>query len=223
MTFVYLAPTLTVDIVIFRILDNKLHVLLIKRTSEPFVGEWALPGGYNAAGDTTLQAVDRVLKSKTGLAGKNLGFMEQLYAFDTVARDPRGPAVSVTYMALANKLELNTSETTQNPTFFPVDKLPELAFDHKDIIHVGVERLRSRLASTTAVYALLPEQFTLTQLQSAYEAVMGHHLDKRNFRKKFLSYNSIEPTGQYYQDGAHRPAMLYRFTHHKLQPLSRDF
>lgn len=151
MTYVYHPPTLTVDAVIFEILDNKLQVLLIKRTAEPFKGEWSLPGAYNAAGDTTRQALEnRVLKPKIGLDPAALPIMEQLYAFDTVARDPRGHAVSITYMALGNNLQPEPSETAQTPTFFPVEGMWDIAFDHEDIIAHAHERLRARITSTTA-------------------------------------------------------------------------
>ncbi len=224
MTYVYRPPTLTVDIVIFRIANNELQVLLVKRAAEPFKGDWALPGAYNAAGDTTTQALEnRVLKPKAGLDPKDLPLIEQLYAFDSTARDPRGHAVSITYMGLGNNLEPKDTATTQQPTFYPVKDLPDLAFDHKSIIAYAHERLKARLTSTNAIAALLPQNFTLTQLQSAYETVMGHSLDKRNFRKKFLSFEMLEPTDEYYQDGAHRPALLYRFKDQKLQPLLRDF
>ncbi len=223
MTYDYRPPTLTVDIVIFRIANNELQVLLIKRAAEPFKGAWALPGAYNAAGNTTTQALEnRVLKPKAGLDPKDLPLIEQLYSFDSTARDPRGHAVSITYMGLGNNLEPKTMGT-QQPTFYPVKDLPSLAFDHNNIIAYAHERLKSRITSTNAIAALLPQSFTLTQLQSAYETVMGHKLDKRNFRKKFLSFEMLEPTSDYYQDGAHRPAMLYRFKDQALQPLLRDF
>jgi 8-oxo-dGTP diphosphatase len=224
MAYVYHPPTLTVDAVIFEILDNKLQVLLVKRTTEPFKDEWSLPGAYNAAGDTTMQALEnRVLKPKVGLDPKDLPLIEQLYAFDTVARDPRGHAISITYMALGNSLMPESSKTTQQPTFFPVRDMWDLAFDHEDIIAYAHERLKARITSTTAIFALLPATFTLTHLQTAYEAILGHALDKRNFRKKFLSFNMLESTDAFYQEGAHRPAQLYRFKEQKLQPLLRDF
>ena len=224
MTYVYQPPILTVDCVIFQLIDNELNVLLVKRSSEPFKGEWSLPGGYNAAGDTTMEALEnRVLKVKVGLAMKDLPLIEQLYAFDTVARDPRGHAVSITYMALGNKLEPKLSDTTQTPTFIPVKDVGDIAFDHEDIIQYALERLRTRITSSTAVLALLPRHFTLTQLQNAYEAVLGHTIDKRNFRKKFLSFNLLESSNKYHQDGAHRPALLYHFKQQKVQPLERSF
>lgn len=223
MTFVYQAPILTVDMVIFRLINGRLNVLLIKRGQEPFKDNWALPGGYNAADDTTMQAVDRALRTKVGVAPDELTYVEQLYTFDTVTRDPRGHTVSVAYLGLSSNLEPRSSATTQQPVYFPIDELPELAYDHTEIINYALERLRSKLTYTTAAYALMPETFTLTQLQTTYEVVLGRTLDKRNFRKKFLSFNQLEPTGEHFQDGAHRPALLYRFKKSELQTLLRDF
>ena len=200
-----------------------LTVLLIQRANEPFQGSWALPGGYCAAGETTKAAMARILGNKTGIAITNLHFIEQLYTFDTVARDPRGHAVSVAYMGLGRDLQPKPGRLTQQPRFVPVDALPPLAYDHADIINYALQRLRSKVSYTNAIYALLPASFTLTQLQYAYEAVLGRLLDKRNFRKKFLSLNLIEPTSAMAQDGAHRPARLYHFCQAGLQTLERSF
>ncbi len=223
MAYVYHAPTLTVDCAIFRIFDGVLQVLLIQRANEPFQGAWALPGGYNAAGDTTREALSRVLTTKVGIDLPDLTLLEQLYAFDTVARDPRGPAISIAYMGLSSGLTLPTLPGAQHPTFFALDDLPALAYDHADIIAYAHDRLCGKISYSTTVQALLPAHFTLTQLQNAYEAILGHPLDKRNFRKKFLSLEVLTPTGQYFQDGAHRPALLYRFTEREIQSLQRDF
>lgn len=222
MAYVYHPPTLTVDCVIFQLIDSKLHVLLIKRAAEPFKGEWSLPGGYNAAGSTTLEALQRVLTLKVGLHLDDFPLVEQLYTFDTVARDPRGHAVSVSYMCLGNNLSPTHKQSEHLPTFMPIDNLPELAFDHSDVVRYARDRLRSKITYTTAIFALLPETFTLTQLQTAYEAIHGSVLDKRNFRKKFLAHDVLKPTKAYFQDGAHRPALLYRFRYRTLQPLHND-
>src|SRR5690349_11135009 len=111
----YVPPILTVDCIIFQLIDNNLSVLLIERKNAPFKGRWALPGGYNAAGETTLEAMKRVLKAKGGIASGDLTLVEQLYTFDTVARDPRGHAVSVAYMGLGRDLAPAISDTSQNP------------------------------------------------------------------------------------------------------------
>lgn len=214
---------MTVDSVVFQIRDNQLEVLLIQRAQDPFKDLWALPGGYNAAGQTTLDALGSVLNKKAGVDIKNLKLVEQLYTFDNVARDPRGHAVSVTYMGLGINIEPRLSAGTEKPTFHAVSSLPGLAFDHKQIIDYAVERLRSKLGYTNAVFALLPELFSLSELQSAYEAILDRPLDKRNFRKKFLSLELIEATDEMQQQGAHRPARLYRFREQQLQSLTRSF
>jgi 8-oxo-dGTP diphosphatase len=219
----YTPPILTVDSVIFQLIDKRLYVLLIKRTYAPFKDEWALPGGYNAAGETTTEAMRRVLLEKGGVNSKTLDLVEQLYTFDTVARDPRGHAVSVTYMGLGKALAPETSDTTQHPEFLPVDELPSLAFDHKDIVRLARERLQSKISYTNAVFALLPKHFTLTQLQEAYEAILGKTLDKRNFRKKFLAFDLIQETDEWFREGAHRPARLYQFKTQKLTTLGSQF
>jgi 8-oxo-dGTP diphosphatase len=219
----YIPPTLVVDSIVFELIDNTLNVLLIQRTQEPFKGTWALPGGYCAAGETTRDAMDRILKAKAGIEADKLQYIEQLFTFDTVARVPRGHAVSVSYMGLSRSGQPTVSKTTQNPKFFPVDQLPKLAYDHAGIIKYAHERLRAKITYTNAVFALLPKKFTLTQLQLAYEAILGHELDKRNFRKKFQELNLISPTNEYFREGAHRPAKLYKFNKQSLEILMRSF
>ena len=218
----YQPPTLTVDAVIFQIVDGALKVCLLKRTADPFKGEWALPGGYSPEGETTIQALERIVEYKAGInIQTDLSYIEQLYTFDTVARDPRGHAVSVTYMGAGRLLDPKKAEDTG--VFFAVNDLPEVAYDHKDIIAYAHERLKAKLTYTNAVYAFLPHDFTLAEVQSAYEAVLGRPLDKRNFRKKFLSLGLIEETDQMRAGGAHRPARLYTFVSSSLQTLSRSF
>jgi 8-oxo-dGTP diphosphatase len=219
----YVPPILTADSVVLQLIDNQLYVLLIQRTNEPFKGRYALPGGYNAAGETTHSAMSRILKKKAGVEVEDLNLVEQLYTFDTVARDPRGHAVSVVYMGLGKDIVPEANKDTQHPQFFAVDSLPKLAYDHEKIIVYAIERLQSKVTYTNAVYALLDPLFTMSNLQAAYEAILARPLDKRNFRKKFLSLNLIQPTNEYFQDGAHRPARLYKFNKQSLESLSRSF
>jgi 8-oxo-dGTP diphosphatase len=217
----YVAPILTVDAVIFQLIGSQLNVLLLQRPNEPFKHNWALPGGYNPEGETTMQALERIIAEKTGVSvTKDLSYIEQLYTFDTVARDPRGHAVSVTYMGCGREV---TPRDNDGVAFFPVKNLPELAYDHADIIRYAHERLISKLSYTNAVYAFLPPTFTLAELQVSYEAIFGYELDKRNFRKKFLSLNLIHETGKMKRDGAHRPAKLYSFNQQSLASLPRSF
>lgn len=218
----YEAPILTVDAVVLQLIDNALSVALIKRPREPFKGEWALPGGYNARGETTREALERITHEKAGITlSRDLSYVEQLYTFDTVARDPRGHAVSVTYMGCGRNIEPH--DNTENVAFHDVTHLPKLAYDHADIIRYAHERLKAKLTYTNAIYAFLPKRFTLSELQRAYEAILGSELDKRNFRKKFLSLNLIHETDEMKREGAHRPARLYEFNSTKLEALSRSF
>lgn len=218
----YIAPTLTVDAVIFQITNGALEVLLIKRADDPFKGVWALPGGYNGAGETTTSALHRVVLQKAGVdTEKDLAYSEQLYTFDTVDRDPRGHAVSVTYMGCGRDITIR--DAGSHTAFLDVNNLPDLAYDHAAIIKYAHERLQAKLTYTNAVSAFLEHKFTMTQLQSAYEIVFGREFDKRNFRKKFLSLDLIRETGDMWRDGAHRPAKLYEFKSKKLQSLERSF
>lgn len=218
----YQPPVLTVDLVAFRVAASQLEVLLLQRAAEPFAGEWALPGGYNFKGETTIEALTRVAYDKVGLdVAKDLGFLEQLYTFDTVARDPRGHAVSVVYLGCGSNFALHNGNHQHQ--FWRVDELPNLAFDHADIIRYARDRLNSKMSYSNAVAGLLPAAFTLSQLQTAYEAVRARRLDKRNFRKKFLSLNTIHETGGVWREGAHRPAKLYAFNSKALQVFNAPF
>lgn len=218
----YIPPTLTVDAVIFRIEGGMLEVLLLERPNEPFEGWWALPGGYNAEGETTTHALRRIVKHKAGVdINKDLSHVEQLYTFDTVDRDPRGHAVSVTYTGWGREVKIR--DAGSKTAFLQVNTLPELAYDHANIIKYARERLIAKMTYTNAVSAFLAPKFTLTQLQSAYQIIFDREFDKRNFRKKFLSLELIHDTGETWRDGAHRPAKLYEFNSKTLESLSRSF
>jgi len=210
---VYVPPTVTVDGIIFQLISDKLHVLLLQRARDPFKGEWALPGGYNPRGETTRQALSRILKVKTGIdTDSQLEILEQLHTFDDVSRDPRGHAIAIAYLGLGYDIRLG-GEETQNPTFFPVDNLPKLAYDHDEIIAYALKHLQTKVVQTNILYAMLPPSFTFTQLQMAYEAVLLRTLDKRNFRKRIMNLELIKETGQVEKQGAHRPAKLFAFVH----------
>ncbi|MDR2524082.1 MAG: NUDIX hydrolase [Candidatus Nomurabacteria bacterium] len=216
----YLPPTLTVDLSLFEVQNDKLCVLLHKRPGEPFQGQWALPGGYVARGETTLQALQKKIQRKTGIDVHALRYLEQSQVFDVVARDPRGHAVSVAYIA-AN-YETETPFNADEVAFFPVDDLPELAYDHQHIIDFGRGVLIDKINSTNLIRAFLSDLFTMSDLQSAYEAVLGHLLDKRNFQKKFFRLNQIIDTGKLRHNTNSRPAKLYKFKTKTIDPLIND-
>lgn len=217
-----ISPAVTVDTAIFTIDDGRLKVLFTKRAKAPFTGKWALPGGFLFHGESTANAAKRVLKEKSGLGEV---YLEQLYTFDDIGRDPRGPILSVAYFALINavKIKLDPKAGAEVSGFFDIKKIPSLAFDHAKILAYALQRLRYKLEYTNAVSALLPHKFTLGQLQSAYEIILDRKIDKRNFRKKFLALNLIKPTREKLAGIRHRPAQLYSFGGGKPVELKRFF
>jgi len=184
---------------------------------------YALPGVYTPKGETTQESFSRAIGVKAGIDARQLGLRQQLYACDTVARDPRGHAVSIVYLGLGHDIKLVSSLTTEDPVSLPVDELPKLAFDHKEIIANTLMRLQAEVMHTNILFALLPRRFTLTMLQTAYESILSKPLDKRNFRKKILALDLVEVTHEYLKGKAHRPAQLYVFKHSKLTDLPQAF
>lgn len=203
-------PAVTVDIVLFTILDGELKVLLIKRRDPPFADMWALPGGFVRKGETLRDAALRELSEETNVSGV---YLEQLYTFGDPGRDPRMWVVTVAYYALISSDELSLRPDTDavDVGWHRVSSLPVLAFDHKQIVDCALERLRGKLNYTTVGFELLPEKFTLTQLQRVYEAILGREIDKRNFRKKILGMQILKDLNETKMEGIHRPARLYTF------------
>lgn len=200
--------SVAVVVVIFTVRLGALSVLLIHRAEDPYAGRWALPGGLLLHNETLDQAAARKLVSETGVGDV---YLEQLYTFDS---DHSGGArATVAYFALIDEGRVCLEERSSwQPAWFPVRDLPELAFANTGIVDYALRRLKAKLGYSNVVYALLPERFSLTQLQRAYEAILGRTLDKRNFRKRILSLDFVEPTNQVQRAGAHRPARLYRFS-----------
>ncbi|MDB6135900.1 MAG: 8-oxo-dGTP diphosphatase [Verrucomicrobiales bacterium] len=219
-TYEYPRPALTVDAVVFGLDGGELKVLLIERGLEPFKGQWALPGGFVQEGETLDRAVSRELAEEAGVQGV---FMEQLYTFGAVDRDPRERVVSVAYYALVNLADHTTRASTDavDARWFPAATPPPLAFDHADILQMALDRLRGKVRWQPVGFELLPEKFTLTQLQQLYESVLGTSLDKRNFRKKVLGFDFLVPLDETRRDGPHRPAQLFRFDHGRYTSLQR--
>jgi 8-oxo-dGTP diphosphatase len=220
-------PILTVDGMVFQIMDGKLSVLLVQRGFEPFKGAWALPGVYIEAGENSHEALERGLMQKTGVHLSSVRLVEQPFAFDAPNRDPRAYAVSVMYMGLCYGVQAGLPDAAatnlQNPHFTPLSKLPPLAYDHAAIVTFARNRLKSLMMYTNAAGFLLPKTFTLSQLQQAYEAIFGAPLDKRNFRKRILALNFVQETGKSDRDGAHRPAKLYQLAADTLQNYAPAF
>ncbi len=209
-TYEYPRAALTVDCVVFGFDAAELQVLLIERGIAPFKGQWALPGGFVRVDETLDEAARRELLEETGLEKL---FLEQLYTFSSVNRDPRERVISVAYYALTKPTDHRTQATTDaaDAQWFSVRHVPALAFDHAEILATALQRLRGKLRYEPIGFELLPPKFTLSHLQQLYEAVLGTELDKRNFRKKVLSYDLLLPLEETHREGAHRPAQLFRF------------
>ena len=207
----YERPSVTVDVVMMSLRQRDLQVLLIKRRSWPYEGMWAIPGGFVNMDESLEAAAKRELQEETGVQDV---YLEQLYTFGDPGRDPRTRVITVVYFALLDsaRLQVKAADDAADVGWFSVYHLPQLAFDHEKILHYTLDRLRGKLSYTTIAFNLLPERFTLRELQRVYEIIQHKkELDKRNFRKKILSNGILEDTGEKKMEGTHRPARLYRF------------
>ena len=200
--------SVTVDIVIFTLREGDLQVLLVKRKHPPFEGRWAIPGGYVNTDESLEDAAARELFEETGVQGLRI---EQLYTFGDPKRDPRGRVITVAYFALVpTPLAVEAGDDASDAQWKPVYHLPVMAFDHAQILNYALKRLRYKLEYSAVGFQLLLPEFSLSDLQLAYEIVLGEKLDKRNFRRRILQAQVIEETGVY-RTNEGRPAKLYRF------------
>lgn len=220
-TYDWPRPALAVDCVVFGAADDRLEVLLVQRGEAPFEDAWALPGGFVRESEDLDAAARRELSEETGV---DLAYMEQLYTFGTPGRDPRGRVVTVSWLALVrpgvHRLQPRTD--ARDAAWHPVADLPPLAFDHARILDVARERLQGKLRYKPIGFELLPEAFTLTELQRLYEVVLERPLDKRNFRRKVLATKLLIDTGERRTGVAHRAPSLYRFDRERHAELERD-
>ena len=214
-TYKYPRPGLAVDCVVFGLDEQDLlKVMLIQKDIPPFKGQWALPGGFVRIEETLEAAALRELREETGI--ENV-FLEQLYTFGDIDRDPRERVVTVAYYALVNLSEHRIEATTDasDAAWFPVLDVPKLAFDHNKIMATALARLKGKVRYEPIGFELLPKKFTLSQLQKLYETVLGQKLDKRNFRKKILKMKLLIELDEIQKDVSHRAARLYQFDEQK--------
>ena len=218
-TYEYSRPNLAVDCVVFGLdQPNNLQVMLIRRNLPPFHNQWALPGGFVRINESVDAAARRELQEETGL--ENI-FLEQLYTFGAVDRDPHERVVTVAYYALVNLREhaIQAATDASAAAWFSISHLPPLAFDHTQIVDMAIARLKGKVRYEPIGFELLPIKFTLSQLQTLYETVLGMSLDKRNFRKKILKMDLLIELNETQTDVAHRAARLYQFDESKYRQL----
>ncbi|PRP93566.1 NUDIX hydrolase [Enhygromyxa salina] len=217
----YPRPALTVDCVVFGLDEGELEVLLIRRGIEPFANRWALPGGFVRLDETLEAAARRELEEETGLSKV---FLEQLFTFDAIDRDPRERVITVAHYALVKLSDHKVRAATDaaDAAWFAISDLPELAFDHAQIFDVALERLRGKVRYQPLGFELLPRKFTLTQLQRMYEVILDRPLDKRNFRKKILGMELLVELDEVQKDVAHRAARLYKFDDRRYRKLVKQ-
>ena len=215
-------PSVTVDCIIFGLDEgNRLKVLLIQRAKKPFKDFWALPGGFIDINEGLKDAALRELEEETGVTDV---FIEQLFTFGTPGRDPRGRVITVAYYALVNLTEhpVRSSTDAKNVEWFDIHDLPKLAFDHAEIMKLAIQRLRTKMRYQPIGFELLPEQFTLSQVQKLYEKVLGvKELNKRNFRTRILKMGVLDEVG-IQENVSHRPAKLYSFNKEKYNQLFKE-
>ncbi len=220
-TYEFPRPSVTVDCVVFGVDESTLKILLIERDVEPFRGQWALPGGFVRLEEDLESAARRELAEETGVTKL---YLEQLYTFGAVERDPRGRVITIAYYALVRLAEHRVKAATdaRDAAWVAIDELPKLAFDHRKIVEVARERLRGKVRYEPIGFELLPHKFTLTQLQTLYEIVLERSLDKRNFRKKILGMDLLVELEEFEQGVAHRAARLYRFDERRYRRLVKQ-
>ncbi|HIH11977.1 TPA: NUDIX hydrolase [Candidatus Woesearchaeota archaeon] len=208
--FQFKRPGIAVDVVLFTIKNDDLKVGLIQRQDEPYFGKFALPGRFVRYEETIEDTARTALKQKGGINSSGV-FLEQLYTFGSnLERDTRIRTISIVYYGLVESSKIDFQQGNLF-TWYSVYDLPKLAFDHKEIIDYAVNRLRGKIWETDFAFQLMPDEFTLTELQKAYEIILGKKLDKRNFRKKIAELQILKDLKKKKQEGPHRPAALYSF------------
>ena len=219
-TYEYPRPSVTTDCVIFGYDEGELKVLLIERSIEPFIGEWALPGGFVGENETAEECARRILQKEACL--DNL-FMEQLFTFSNLDRDPRFRVISIAYYALVklSDYEAKAGMDASNINWFSLSEIPKLAFDHNDILEKALDRVRGKIKYQPLGFELLPAKFTLPDLRQLYEVILQTNLDDRNFRKKILSFDLLNDTGEKLMGARNRAPKLYEFDKQKYDELTR--
>ena len=214
----YPHPAVTTDCVIFGFDGERLQVLLVERGIEPYKGRWAFPGGFLKMDETAEAGALRELKEETGLEG---AYMEQFHTFSAPERDPRERVITIAYYALVKIQEVKGGDDAASARWFPLDEIPSLAFDHDYILRMATQRLREQIHFQPIGFELLPEKFTIKELQLLYEAILGINFDRRNFAKKMFHLEILTDLEETIWPTPKREAKLYKFNADKYDELKR--
>ena len=204
----YPHPAVTTDCVIFGFDGSELQVLLIERGIEPFKGKWAFPGGFLNMDETAGEGAMRELKEETGLEN---AYIEQFNTYSEPGRDPRERVITIAHYALVRIQEVKGGDDAAKAQWFPIDEVPQLAFDHDKILRDAMRKLRERIHFEPIGFELLPEKFTMRDLQILYESILGVKFDRRNFAKKMMHYELLNQLDETVRPTAKRDALLYSF------------
>lgn len=217
----YFVFGLSVDCVVFGYHEGEIKVLLVQRDAEPFKGHWALIGDLVEPDQNLRDAANNVLEKLTGL--KDI-YMKQFFTFGSIDRHPVGRVVTVGYFSLVNSIDHHpiASSWAKSAEWFNINNLPELAFDHQNILSKGIETLKNEVRHKPTGFELLPRKFTLLELQRLYEALLGYKFDKSNFRKKILEMNILKPLNEVKEKVSHRPAKLFKFDEKRYRALEKE-
>lgn len=207
-TYPFPRPSVTTDCVIFGYDGKDLKVLLVQRGIPPFKGMWAFPGGYLQMDETAIEGAKRELFEETGLKD---AYIEQFHTFSAVDRDPRGRVITIAHFALVKISEVKGGDDAAQAEWFNLDKVPQLAFDHDMILREALKTLRERIHFEPVGFELLPDVFTMPQLQNLYESILGVRFDRRNFSSKMLHLGLLEDTGDRPEGSSSRVPVTYRF------------
>jgi len=210
-----------VDAVVFGYSENKLKILLIQQKFGTATNKWALPGGFVKDIETLEQAVIRELNEETGVKAN---YLEQLYTFGATNRDERARVITISYIALINpkNYSLKADTDAKDAKWFDINDVPKLAFDHKDIITKGLERLKAKINYQPIGFELLNSKFPFSDLENLYQTILSKKIDRRNFRKKLLSFEILQETTEFQNIGSGRPAKLYKFNNQKYKELEQN-
>ena len=210
-----------VDAVVFGYEEGNISVLLIKRKYEPFKGKWAIPGGFVLNDESLEEAVERELQEETGI---KINYLEQLYTFGKPSRDPRGRVVSVAYFGLVrpNAFKIFASTDAEQVQWFDINELPNLSFDHKEILKTAIERLQGKITYEPLGFELLDKKFPFSDLEKLYSTLLGRDIDRRNFRKKIINLNVLDELDEKVSKGSGRPANLFQFNQNRYFQLKQE-